>query len=347
MGRDRVVYLTNMELPSAKAHSVQIVYTCSALDALGMKVKLVVRRIKAQSKEEALRFYGVEGHVEIEEADSFRVWREVGKGRGVFYSRSLSWIERLLRYKPLLPWPVVFETHRKALYYKNDPETGIERGLEDKYRLDKAISKLDGVVCAHESTYELMKKKGTEALRLWYGWTVETEAGEAHSLEGFHVVYVGIKRELLDLIRLIKEEDLPVHLHIFGGGKEELARLKREWGDTERVTLHGFVPYRSLLRELRKFKVAIAFNEGIKLADYTSVGAAILAPGLPSVKEVLGERGARYFAFGDRGSLKDAVMCMGHSPSNVERLREASRKRARLYRWPYKALSLKRFLEGL
>ncbi len=347
MARYRVIYLTNMELPSSKAHSVQIIYTCTALAALGMEVKLVVRRIRTSSEEEALRFYGVEGHLAVEEVDNLRIWREVRRGRGVFYSRSLSWIERLLRYKPSLPWPVVFETHRKALYYKNDPETGIERGLEDKHRLDKVISRLDGVVCAHGSTYELVKKKGTEALRLWYGWTVETGGGESPSLEGFHIVYVGIKRELLDLIRLIREEELPAHLHIFGGGDKEIARLKREGKHTGKVTLHGFVPYRNLLKELKRFKVAIAFNEGIKLADYTSVGTAILAPDLPSVKEILGERGARYFTFGDGDSLKDAVMDVGYSPSKVEELRETSRKMAQLYRWPHKALSLKGFLENL
>lgn len=333
----RVVYLSQMEVPSRKAHSIQIFKTCAALSQLGVQVVLVVAkgRLSPQEIEET---YGVSPRgANFSMVEAKRDWRLLLSLRGertVFYTRSQRWARLAINTKPLHRRPIVFETHRKAGVFKNDPETGISEPLERRKRIEWIFNRADGVVCAVEETHRRLLSLGVSSLHLWYGWT---HRGFEARGEGLSLAYAGTK----DLGVVMGAMGLlpGLRLTVFGGGEEDKNRFR-----AHNVEFADFLPHRKLLEKLRDYSGFIATNEGIKLADYLTLRGVIFAPDLPSVREILGT-GAVYYNFGSSESLAFAlkalfsqryrVVLCGHTVAKMDE-----------YLWPEKGRRLKGFLLG-
>jgi len=338
--QQRLVYLTQMELPSRSAHSIQILKTCAALSHYGFKVILVVEK-GGITPEEVQKAYGVEPVPErfsVVEAD--RQWRTLLRFQGretLFYTRSQRWARLAIRTRPLHRVPVVFETHRKAGIFKNDPETGIHEPLERRKRIEWIFRHADGVVCAVEDTYKGLRLRGINALHLWYAFTHTKMECQSSPLS---FAYAGTK----DLEVVFKAfSRLPwVQLTVYGASD----RLRAGVSPPPNVALQGFYPHSELLNRLRSHGGFVATNEGIKLADYLSLDGLIVAPDLPSVREVLG-RGAVYFRFGDPDAMANAISSAITSPrAGCLLLRVAGEKREG-FLWPEKVGRLVEFLKGI
>jgi glycosyltransferase involved in cell wall biosynthesis len=130
-------------------------------------------------------------------------------------------------------------------------------------------------------------------------------------------------------------------VHIFGGSDTGDEKL-----EDSRVVFHPFLPHRELMKSLASAGVMVSLDEGLKMADYLSLGGAIVAPDLPSTREILGEA-ALYFSFGSAVSLAESLKRIKETPYLFQRLRETALARSNRYLWPHKAMKLKEFLEEL
>lgn len=348
MRRFDVIYFTNMDLFSRKAHVIQITQTVAALSALGLKVKLVVKkagRNPACALEEIGIHRGTENLKIIEyKGDSFPL---LLAERAVFYTRSITWAKRLLRLKAIHKNPVVFETHRKLVYYKNDPETGITKGLKDKGILEYIYYRADGVVCACERTYHALKQRGVNTIHLWYGWAKEVDTNITAS-QSINMGYIGFKEELYMTVEALKNIPFNFRFHIFGGSGTEISSFRNKVDDEikDRLVFHGFIKHKDLHSRARICGTMIAANEGIKLADYLSIASAIIAPDLPSIRGILGNS-ACYFKFNNVDSLREAVARVISDSALYIKLRERSARLRSKYVWPHKGIELLKFIEGI
>ncbi len=335
----KIFYFTSMDLPSPKAHALQILETSTALAHVGVEVCLIVSSIKGQP-EEIWEGYGLafpHDGVEIiplakkRQALSLMVSRKAH----LAYTRSTRWARFLLNSKWLHFTPVVFETHRKFLYHRRDPETGLGKAkAREVTRLETIFNRAEGVVCGHGSTWERLRARGVKALLLWYGWTRGRVKSRGPS---WKVGYAGYKEK--DLLLKAAELVPGLELHLFGSPQEGEAVVGKS-----RVISHPFMPHGELMDSLSQTGVMVSLDEGLKIADYLSLGGAVVAPNLPSTREITG-KGAAYFAFGSPDSLAGALKKLKENPCLLHVLKKASERRSDRYSWNYKALKLKGFLE--
>ncbi len=333
----KLVYFTFMELPSNRAHSIQIIKTCTALTHWDVQVDLVVSKLEEDPRDLWLRYGvapldGMMGIVSLK--GKMGALSLLMSGNTVAYTRSTRWARFLLDFQWIHGAPVVFETHRKSLFHKRDPETGEGRAREDeRERLRSIFRRVSGVVCAHGSTWSSLRAMGTKSLLLWYGWTHEVSRAQGPP---WKVGYASYKDQPI-LLRAL--EEVPgLELHIFGG-QEEIRKVGKST-----LVVHPYMPHAKLMEELVKVGVMVSLDEGLKLADYLSLGGAIVAPDLPSTREILGKE-ACYFSYGSPLSLAKAFVRIKESPWLFSRLKENALSRSRLYLWPWKAGRLKAFLE--
>ncbi len=337
----RVAYFTSMDLPSSKAHALQIMETCTALTHLGVEVHLIVSSLQGKPTE-LWKWYGVEPgpkplHIIPLDQKRGALPLLLSQKAQLAYTRSTRWARFLLGSRWLHGTPVVFETHRKSLYHRRDLETGQGKARNREIsRLEEIFQRADGVVCAHGTTWSSLKGRGVKSLLLWYGWT---HKGPISQGPCWKVGYASFKEKeiILEAVELVPG----LELHIFGSPEEE----ERKLGDS-RVVFHPFMPHRELMKNLAGTGIMISLDEGLKLADYLSLGGAIVAPDLPSTREILGES-ALYFSFDSAPSLAEALKKIKESPYLFETLKKASATRSEKYRWPHKALKLKKFLQDL
>ncbi len=336
----RVVYLTFMDLPSTKAHALQIVETCTALTHWGVRVDLVVAGLKEDPKNlwEQYGVAPVDGMMRL-----IPLRRKVNvipllSGKNVVaYTRSTRWARFLSDFQWLHKTPVVFETHRKSLYHRRDTETGasLARTTEIK-RLEEVFNRVQGVICAHGTTWALLRSRGIKSLLLWYGWTHPISKSQGPP---WKIGYASAKEDPL-LLEAIK--DLPgLELNIFGSSKKGENMVGSAY-----VKTHPFTPHARLMGKLAEMGIMVSLDEGIKLADYLSLGGAIVAPDLPSTREILG-KAACYFTFGSSSSLALALKRIKESPQLFSRLKKEAFRRSSAYSWPQKAERINPFLEEI
>ncbi len=333
----RLVYCTSMALPSSKAHAQQIIKTCTALTHWGVEVNLVVSSIQV-SPQELWDQYGV-----YPEGNRLRFFPVKSKrevlpllfpGQTVAYTRSIRWARFLLNSRWLHGAPVVFETHRKSLYRKRDWETGLGAAdPKEERNLATIFRRAQGIVCAHETTWEILKREGKHCHLLWYGWTFPLPPSQGPS---WKIAYASSKEEpvLMEAVGMVPG----VELHLFGGKASHVERI-----GMAKVVFHPFMPHTRLLEELRDMGIMVSMDEGIKLADYLSLAGAIVAPSLPSTREILGRAG-HYFQFGSPTSLALAIKEVASRPELFKRLKTEASLRSEKFLWPDKAESLVNFL---
>ncbi len=337
----RLIYFTSLRLPTTKAHVIQILKTCAALVKYGVDVELIVRELNTPLEhllEECS--VGADARFAIIPIKGYK-WISFLKREGVFYTRSPFWAKRLLRLKKFHKNPVVFETHRKSLYYKYDLVTGMEKGLEDKRVLDFVYSHSDGVISGFNCTYQLLRKRKINALHLWVGWTHDLPQKEVSILD---MVYTGVKKELSMLLEAMNMIDMDITLHIYGGNNVLFKELLKCSNCKQNIVFHGYLSHADLLDILPTYGLMIGLNEGLKLADYLSAGGAILAPDMPSVRDILGDA-AYYFEFNSASSLASSIRKVIEDKNLYRDLRKRAKERAILYKWPDKAKTFVEFLK--
>lgn len=351
-----LVYVTGMEYPNQKAHSIQITRTAVALSRL-TNVYLVVSRLSCETPalaEEVRQRYGVDlgegvrviptGHRHVRGpvfvAFLLKLLRLVPEDFA-FYTRSYRVARRLLRYRWFHRKKILFESHKKAGYLKEDPVEGspyasiradFEATNEDRGLIEAVYRGADCVFFLHKHSMELVRSQIPlrDADFLWYGLGAFNRAPSAERPEEFMYCgglapnkLVGLVLEALRLTTRVKRLD------IFGGTPNQLQELEtaiRSAGLEGKVRLMGYRPFAQLREEMGKYRYGLATLEGIKVADYVEAGCVPIIPRIPSYTDVFLENDVRFFQADradDLARVLDDSATFGPSNDGLKRVSDA------------------------
>lgn len=348
-----VFYLHPFKLPSEHAHGIQILRTCDALAASGLRVRLPVKRNPERpvaSVAEALAGYGLAPRpgLDVEWLPTHhkgisglalraRILRT--RGRPVFYVR-------LLRLAALAArrGPVVVELHN------------VERDTEAAVRAASAI------VTITRALADVVRERFAPSVPIHV-------APDGFDPGTFHEVTAPGPARAVYLGQLMPWKGVEVLLHalarvpalpalVIGGAKghdprrEELRRLAGELGLAHRVEWAGHRTQAEAWQRLRRGDLGVVPTRAgggqewstspLKLFELLASGLPVVASDLPALREIVtdGESGL-LFREGDGESLAAALARVAADPGLAERLRRGGLETAARYTWEARAAQIR------
>jgi len=374
-----LLYVSRIELPNNRAHSIQIMRTCHAIASQGVEVDFYVRGAPPPSVQEVFDYYG------LEPLENFRIhwlaprqWEGArflgsvvsrlhrsGPG-GAVYTRDYHLARRFLRLRPVLRMPVVVETHKRDGYfelgYKTHGDGAVGPAVLDADRhtdrpelVDYAYRRANGVVCAWVDTFRLLAERypTTPALRAWFDTDpLPSPTYDPASRHGIYYVgnlYPHYRPSML--VEALSQIDGET-LHVIGGNEpEHVAALRHkaaERGVADRVVFEGYVLPGQIQSLFGKFRVAVALLPGLKIAEYFSHGLPVVAPDIPVARDLLRDGDTcLLFDPGDADSLGGAILRILNEPDLACRLAASALAEARKHARADRARRLINFVEGL
>ena len=373
----RIAYVANVRLPTEKAHGLQIMEMCRAFALSGHEVRLIVPKRRNPLKASPWEFYGIAPRFEIVEArmlDFIALDRLLG--RLALWLNLLQFrfsaVRAVRAFQPDLvyardPWFSGLAPEARYVYEAHDFPSRV--GLLHRVlwkRAARIVTVTDGlrrafveagvpaekIVVAHDGVdaakFSIAKSK-SEARR---------ELGLPE--EGFIAVYTGHlypykgADDLLEACAQLHEASRVVFV---GGRPDDLARLKARAAELgiKNAIFAGQVPHARVPLYLRAADAAVLptraadrhaseFLSPLKLFEYLAAGKAIVATGLPSVREVLDERSAVFVPPSDPEALAKALDDLADVPARVAGLEGESLRLATEHSWTRRA---ERVLTGL
>lgn len=339
----RILHLYRPQVPSTRAQSVQVVGTCHGLALRGCDVLLLADPPDTgaiPSSEDALRYYGlapVEGfdlriapvrggtakslwfrrHVLAWVMESMRSYQD----RSVILGRAKRYMDEYLA----LPWgpPVVMEAHEvDSLLAKDAGRDGSAlHKLERRLLLEVhgLVTNCAGTLRELEATHPGILPSNT---RVVHNATSPNRVRNRRRGVNHVVGYAGSLRSFKGIdVLLDAATRLPQGwtLEIAGGTDAEREGAKLP----PNVRLLGDLPYTQVPDVLARWHCAVvsladnrfgrALSNPLKLWDYLAAGVPIVAPDLPTVREVLDERSS-WYSPGDAASLAAAIVSAPRRP---------------------------------
>jgi glycosyltransferase involved in cell wall biosynthesis len=285
-----VYYFYDLPLPSPFAAPIQILSTCRALAAAGVKVTALMGELRA-SPEDCLKYYGLAPHPNLAICPFFapplkpsllplRLWWALASSSGdaapkVVMSRGESGllVAETLRRAPRRAVKFVFEAHRLCFAHEAERLTGErwregaplpESAVRVRERERAAIEGADGVICLTEGVEAALREvfQLTQPVLLLPSGTAVKTPGVAPRERDIDVLYVGkleVRKGVPQLIAAMQR--LPGRrLYVLGGTAEQVEAcraLARSYQVSDRVECVGFVEPGRVSEYLARAKVGI------------------------------------------------------------------------------------------
>ncbi|MFP4058218.1 MAG: glycosyltransferase family 4 protein [Candidatus Brocadiia bacterium] len=378
MNLRRLIYLSRIELPNPRSHSIQMMRTCHAIAQTGVGVDFFVRAEEPVDREPVFDYYG------LEPLDNFtlrtlrpREWehaafvrkivaiaRRCGHGTAL-YTRDYHIARRLIRLRPFLRLPVFVETHMLDGFFDREyvPQwvAEVSAGREPDPRstqwfslVDSCYRRADGVVSLLGSTYRILRQRyeSTPVIAAWHG--TDPDPQPAYEPEGRRgVYYIGNLYDYYQPETLVEAmRHVPGHELMIVGGNDphDVARTRRateQAGVADRVRFLGHVAPTRVREFYRRCRVVVTLFAGQKVAEYLSRGLPVVAPDLPIIPEILrdGETCA-LFAPGSSRSLAEALRRVLEEPQEARRLARGAYQESLRHTWPQRARQITEFVSG-
>ena len=364
----KLVYIANVRMPTEKAHGIQIMKTCEAFVRSGVDVELLVPDRSTPIRDSPHEYYGVKTSFVI---TRLPVWDTVGWfGAFGFLLESFLFTRAVRRYLRGKSYDVLYgrdehvlaRVHGKRVW---ESHTGswnasarkvsaealaivtITQGLKDLYIANgvpaqKICIAADGIDLddfAHPESQDDARKR----LGLPDDKKIAVYIGRLDGWKGSDTLLEASKRLPPDFL-----------VAIIGGEPQQVEELSKEHLN---VKFLGYRPYRELsdnqaaadvlvLPNTGKDKISARFTSPLKLFTYMASGRPIVASDLPSIREVLDERGAFFFKPDDSNDLARAVREALEDPAAQQKAVRA-REFVASYTWFARAQKILHALEHI
>lgn len=364
----KLIYLSNLRLPTRNAHGFQVMNMCSAFARSGVEVLLLVPWRFNLLKEEPFKFYGLKPTFKIKKLPAVDLYplRFIPEGISnmvqlfslLFFARIYLWFKKFdvlytregpaaiffpslvyeihmpeqMRAPGLIPKKIVVITN----YIKKEL---IQRGLKDENILvspDATDPALFGKIGKEEARKELGFPIDKQIVLYWGNFKpwkgVDTLAEAAQELVDEFVVIVGATKE------------------------SDLNRIKEKTAKLSNVLVKGFQPPEELPKYLASADVLVLPNSAkdensllytspLKLFEYMAAERPIIASDLPSLREILNNRNAVFFKPDSPESLATTIkMLLSHQEFQKNLARQA-RIDVEEYTWDKRAKKILLFLK--
>ncbi|MEW6359774.1 MAG: glycosyltransferase family 4 protein [Planctomycetota bacterium] len=280
----------------------------------------------------------------------------------------------LIKLRPIIRADIVFEMHTlehlvKRCYSELMSDAGpLHNREEEAIRAKEQLicRNADGIVCISESLRGIVERELGALRRCAVIHDAASGPPPDVNLAGKRsgVVYVGQLypwKGVDVLIHAMKEVD--GKLTIVGGlpyenDRVRLEKLASDLGVRARAAFVGFVPPSAVARHLARARVAVLplpdnvmsrhFTSPLKLFEYMSHGAAIVASDLPTIREVLTDgENAILVRPEDPSALAEGINRLLGDAALADRLAEAARREAQKYTWEARGRKIVEFLGSL
>ncbi len=372
----KISYIANANLPTEKAHGIQIMSMCRAFAKNGNDVEIVTPKKKNILSLSPFAYYGTEENFRIRKIFTLDLTALGARGKIPYFIERLVFALSVLfdAYKNtaglfyirdqfsfiLLSnagFPVAFEIHAVSKYHflytrafrKTRAIVAITQSIKDElvkegFPEDKILVAPDGV------DVEKFDNPGEEKINEWRRKlnikekTVAVYTGQLSAWKGFP--------SILEASRGLEE----VRILVAGGNEKDISRIN---GQIERehlpITLTGHVRHDDIPALLGISDMVLVPNsEKNRMSRYTSplkifeamaAGKAIIASDIPAIREVLNGDNSYLVPPDNPEKLREAISALGNNPGLRKTLGENARKLSPRYAWISRASDIIDFIQ--
>lgn len=368
----RIAYVTNVRLPSERAHGHQIAQVCDAITRLGHEVTILAPHRKNPLQESYTKYYRADPSVKIQYLGDldpidhpyiFKIFQlpilnaflrkhlRHHLNFDLFYTRAPALLSVLLGSKK----PVILELHRlprsgKRKFVKQCNQCALVVCLTSqmKQELMRMGVKSDHVIVegdafdptlfTHAPHAEVAKKK----------WNLEADlpvigyTGQLSSMG----LNKGLPHLLQSLEALLKKGVL-FQAVIAGGPDSEREKLAASLSPVLRAHVHflGFVPHAEIASVLSACDVLVypapkssdpyyqRDVSPLKLFEYMAAGKPIACADLPPLKDIVDRSTVRLYEPGNADACATAIQELIKNPAEAQKLAKAAHTKVQRYTW--------------
>jgi len=310
----RLIYIANMRLPTEKAHGLAVMKMCEAFAKQGVEVELVIPRRLNEIKEDPFEYYGVEDNFKITRLPCVDLMRWLGKVgfylQALTFAESAFWYglvsradiiygrdELALSHLCLFKKNVVWESHTakskwlvSGLLKRSKVLVVISRGLRDYYL---SLGVPEKKILVAPSGVDLSKfeiKNSKSEIREMLGLPLDKKL----------IVYTGHLYGWKGVGTIVEASEMADENTLFvfvGGTEDDVAKMAEDNKLNKKLLFLGHKPHREIPLYLKSADVLVLSNTAkdelserytspMKLVEYLTSGKPVVAPDLPSIREL-------------------------------------------------------------
>lgn len=369
----KLIYISNVRIPTEKAHGIQIMKTCEAFADIGIDVKLVAPHRFNYIKTGPFDYYCVRKNFKITKLPTIDF---VKLGRVGFWIQSLSFaiaasLSALFKKTDIIysreELPLFFlsffkknlfwETHTgrynfivKRLLRKCAGIVSITNGLKDFY-INKGINNSKILVAPdavdlEKFAVEASKDQCRQKLGLPRDKKIIMYTGHLYDWKGADT--------LAEAAKWLGENELVVFV---GGVEKEIKEFKTKYGKIKNILVvghkpHGDMPFYLKVADVLVLpnrsdnKVSAKYTSPMKLFEYMSAVRPVVASDLPSIREVLSESNALLVESDNAEKLASGIKSVLQDEQFAGRISEQAFLDVKNHTWQKRAEDIIKFLDS-
>jgi len=368
-----LLYVSNGNIPSRWAHTVQTMKMCEALSTLVPSFRLLIAsdaRGLLSPTREIFRWYGISRPFRVRRLPiGWRVPREILEkpDNQAFHLPAVRYV-RLTR--PKLVYTRCHEVARQCLHHGFRTVFEVHSNNEKAQRYLRAFGRspfLAGLVTTSEILADAFAEAGAprecimvhpNGVDLERFRDLESERDRRRrslgiEQERFLVVYVGSLYPYKGIATVLEAAGhLPeFRFLLLGGSDDQITKWRGRFPDLENVRYRSFVPNAEVPSYLAASDACLVpnsasdrtadFTYSLKLYEYMAAGRPVVASAFPSLRSVIGEGDAGILVPPDDAkAVADALVRLREDPSLCQRLSTEGRRRAAEASWGERARAL-------
>jgi glycosyltransferase involved in cell wall biosynthesis len=369
--KQKLYYITNIRMPTERAHGIQIMEMCQAFAAFDHEVELVVPDRKTPIKDDPFVYYDIQENFKITKLWTLDL---VKFGRIGFWLQSLSFMESV----------AVFALGKDGIFYTRDELLAVylnsagkrvawEAHMGQKNFIVKILFALKiKIVVISEGLKDLYEKLGVPVSNLLVApdgadidrFDLSLSKADARKQLGLPedktiVLYKGSLEAwkgagtIAEAARHTEAENLQF---VFIGGKpEDVTAFKKEFEDINNLSILGNRPRKEtpiyqkaadilVIPNSAKEDISKLYTSPMKLFGYMAGGVPIVASDLPSLREILNESRAYFFEPDNAKSLAQTIDALLRERDVAENKARVSLEDVRQYSWKKRAEKIISFI---
>ncbi|HEY0908358.1 MAG TPA: glycosyltransferase [Candidatus Paceibacterota bacterium] len=373
----KLAYIVNARIPTEKAHGYQISKMCSEFAKAGADVTLFFPDRRNDIGKDLFEYYGIEKNFNVVAVRCLDAVRFAPVLRGLAFVIQTKLFLKALKAANIDKETVVYTRNPEVAseYYKkgnrvfydahNFPE-------KDPARIVNALRGVSGIVANSSGTARAFKEAGFERVLVAHNgvdiseFDVRLDSREARARMGLRqdakiAMYVGhlYAWKGIDLVVEAAVRLPDVLFAVVGGTKKDILKYEniKKARNLANVYFLGHRARKDIPVFLRAADVLLLPNAAVsaesekytsplKMFEYMASSTPIVASDLPSMREVLDQNTATFFAPGDAGQLISAIeRVLGNASEGMAKARLA-RIKAEGYTWDNRAKAILNFIKG-